>query len=116
MPSATAPIATIVRRLREKYPDARYELDWTTPLQLLVATILSAQCTDERVNRVTPALFARYPDAEAFARADPQELETLIQSTGFFRSKARNILACCRQLVAEYGGQVPGKMEDLVRL
>ena len=83
---------------------------------MLVATILSAQCTDVRVNIVTPALFAKYPDAEAFARADIGELEKAIQSTGFFRNKARNIQACCKELVDKHGGQVPGTMEELVPL
>ncbi len=106
----------IVRALAKLYPDAHCALDHQTPLQLLVATILSAQCTDARVNLVTPALFARYPDAAAFAGADPAELEALIQSTGFFRNKARNIMACCRRLVEEHGGEVPSTMEELVPL
>src|SRR5207253_2980227 len=83
------------------------------PLQLLIATILSAQCTDVRVNMVTPALFARYPDAAAFADAEPAELEKMIQSTGFFRNKAKSIVACCQRLVEEHGGQVPGTMAQL---
>ena len=82
MPAPPVKIGTIVRRLREKYPDARYELDWSTPLDLLVATILAAQCTDERVNRVTPALFARYPDARAYARAEAAEIEEIVRPTG----------------------------------
>jgi endonuclease-3 len=106
----------IVIRLAEQYPDAHCALHHANPLQLLIATILSAQCTDVRVNLVTPALFARYPDARAFAEADPAELETLIQSTGFFRNKARNIIACCQALVQEYDGRVPGTMEELVPL
>src|SRR5215203_4782517 len=89
----------IVRGLARLYPDARCSLDFETPLQLLIATILSAQCTDARVNQVTPELFARYPDAAAFAAADPAELEALIQSTGFFRNKARHIIACCTEIV-----------------
>jgi endonuclease-3 len=105
-----------VDALARLYPDARCALDHQTPLQLLVATILSAQCTDARVNLVTPALFARYPDARAFAEADPRELEKAIQSTGFFRNKARNIIACCRRLVAEHGGEIPATMEQLVPL
>src|SRR5438477_468512 len=92
----------LVRGLARLYPEARCSLDFASPLQLLVATILSAQCTDARVNQVTPALFARYPDAFAFAAADPDEVEGLIQSTGFFRAKARNILLCCRQLVERH--------------
>jgi endonuclease-3 len=106
----------IVRRLARLYPDATCALHHDNPLQLLVATILSAQCTDARVNLVTPGLFARYPDAHAFATADPPELERLIQSTGFFRNKARNIIACCRLLVERHGSEVPDMMEDLVQL
>jgi endonuclease-3 len=106
----------IVRRLARLYPDAHCALHHRNPLELLVATILSAQCTDARVNLVTPALFARYPDARAFAAADPRELEKLIQSTGFFRNKARNIIGCCRQLVERHGGRVPSTLEELVEL
>jgi endonuclease III len=106
----------LVRRLARLYPDARCALHHETPLQLLVATILSAQCTDARVNLVTPALFARYPDAKAFAAADPAELEKYIQSTGFFRNKARSIIACCKALVERHGGEVPSSMEELVPL
>ncbi len=106
----------IVRKLAKLYPDAHCALNYANPLQLLIATILSAQCTDERVNKVTPALFARYPDAHAFASADQGELEKLIQSTGFFRNKAKSILACCRQLVEQHGGEVPATMEELVTL
>jgi endonuclease-3 len=106
----------IVRGLARLYPDARCSLDYSDPLQLLVATILSAQCTDARVNQVTLALFARYPDADAFAAADPAELEALIQSTGFFRNKAKNILLCCQQLVERHGGVVPANMEELTAL
>jgi endonuclease-3 len=106
----------IVRRLARLYPDAHCALHHRNPLELLVATILSAQCTDARVNLVTPALFARYPDALAFATANARELEKLIQSTGFFRNKARNIIGCCRELVDRHGGQVPASMEELVPL
>jgi endonuclease-3 len=106
----------IVRILARLYPDARCALDHEGPLQLLVATILSAQCTDVRVNLVTPALFARYRDAQAFATALPRELEKAIQSTGFFRNKAKSIIAACQRIVAEHGGEVPGTMEELVRL
>jgi endonuclease-3 len=105
----------IVRRLAQVYPEAECALHHRGPLQLLVATILSAQCTDTRVNQVTPALFARFPDAAAFAQADQAELEQLIHPTGFFRNKARNILLCCRELLAR-GGQVPATMEELVSL
>jgi endonuclease-3 len=106
----------IVRGLARLYPEAKCSLDYHNPLQLLVATILSAQCTDVRVNQVTPALFARFSNAAAFATADPGELETAIQSTGFFRNKARNLIACCQKLVTDYDGDVPGTMEDLVHL
>jgi endonuclease-3 len=106
----------IVRHLEQLYPDATCALQYSNPLQLLVATILSAQCTDAQVNRITPALFAKYPDAAAFARADRKELEKLIQSTGFFRNKARNLIACCKQIVDKHGGEVPRTMEDLVPL
>jgi endonuclease III len=106
----------LARGLAKLYPDAHCALIHENPLQLLIATILSAQCTDVRVNLVTPALFARYADAQAFADADPAELETAIQSTGFFRNKARSIQACCKLLVEKHGGQVPGTMEELVPL
>jgi endonuclease-3 len=106
----------IFRELTRLYPDAHCALDFETPLQLLVATILAAQCTDARVNKVTPALFARYPDADALACADRNELERMIQSTGFFRSKARSVMACCRQIVEQHDGEVPRTMEELVEL
>jgi len=102
--------------LAEHYPDLTVSLDWDTPLELLVATILSAQCTDERVNRVTPALFERYPDVEALAGADSEELEGLIRSTGFYRNKARNIQGMAQRVVAEHGGQVPDAMDELIEL
>jgi endonuclease III len=103
-------------KLAEQYPDAACALHHSNALELLVATILSAQCTDERVNKVTPALFARYADAAAYASADIAELETLIQSTGFFRNKARNIRVCCQVLVEKHGGKVPRAMDELVPL
>ncbi len=106
----------IARALARLYPDAHCSLDYASPLQLLVATILAAQCTDARVNKVTPALFARYPDALAFASADQAELEALVQTTGFFRNKAKNIIACCGALVEQHGGEVPQTMEELVPL
>jgi endonuclease-3 len=113
---ARARAATAVERLAAEYPVAECALVHDGPLQLLVATILSAQCTDERVNLVTPALFRRYPDAAALAGADPAELEELIRSTGFFRAKARSILEMTRELVARFEGRVPDRMEDLVTL
>lgn len=106
----------ILTRLKRLYPDATCSLNFANPLQLLVATILSAQCTDERVNQVTPALFARYRDAEDFAMADLAELEQYIKSTGFYRNKARHIQGACRRIVEVYGGQVPKVMEDLLSL
>jgi len=102
--------------LREAYPDIVVPLDHGSPFQLLVAIILSAQCTDGRVNLVTPALFAYAPDAAAMAAADPQELERLIYSTGFFRAKARNLIAMADALQRRFGGEVPPRMEDLVSL
>jgi endonuclease-3 len=106
----------IVRELAQLYPDAHCALHYENPLQLLIATILSAQCTDVRVNMVTPALFRRYPDAAAFANASPAELEGMIQSTGFFRNKAKNVIACCKKIVEEHGGEVPATMDELVPL
>ncbi|MFB9377635.1 endonuclease III [Kineococcus gynurae] len=106
----------IHRVLAARYPDAHCELDFRSPFELLVATILSAQCTDVRVNQVTPALFARFPDAAAMAGADRAELEGLIQPTGFFRAKADSLLRASAQLVAEHGGEVPPRQGDLVRL
>lgn len=106
----------IVRLLARLYPDARCALNYNDPLQLLIATILSAQCTDVRVNLVTPSLFARYRDALAYATAEPEELETAILSTGFFRNKTRSIIGCCKKLVEEHGGKVPGTMEQLCPL
>jgi endonuclease-3 len=115
-PGTRPPIRAMLNVLAKLYPDAKCALNYDNPLQLLVATILSAQCTDVRVNLVTPALFARYTDARAFAEADIGELEKAIQSTGFFRNKARNIKACCQILVKDYEGQVPATMEQLVPL
>ncbi|NAZ76155.1 endonuclease III [Kineococcus sp. T13] len=104
------------RILAESYPDAHCELDFSTPLQLLVATILSAQCTDARVNTVTPALFARYPTAADLAAADRAELEALVKPTGFFRAKADSLLRMSARLVTDFGGEVPGRLADLVTL
>jgi endonuclease-3 len=106
----------IVRELARLYPEARCSLDFDSPVQLLVATILSAQCTDTRVNKVTPALFARFPDAHAFAVAEPIELEELIRTTGYFRNKAKNIIRCCQQIVEQHAGEVPRSLEELVLL
>lgn len=102
--------------LQDLYPEAHCELDFTTPLELLVATVLSAQSTDKGVNAVTPALFARYPDAAAYAGADRAELEEMIHATGFFRAKANHLLGIGARLVADYDGEVPASLEDLVTL
>ena len=106
----------VLVRLQNLYPGATCSLDYETPLQLMVATILAAQCTDERVNKVTPALFQRYPDAAAFAGADLGELEDLVRSTGFYRNKAKNIRAACQRIMEVFGGEVPRTMEDLTSL
>lgn len=118
MPLQSAAIRAplIFKRLRQAYPDAHCELDHTGPYQLLVATILSAQCTDKRVNLVTPALFERYPDAESLAVADPRELEGMIKPTGFFRNKAKSLLGMAGGLLDRFGGSVPPRMDDLVTL
>ncbi|MEE8573301.1 MAG: endonuclease III [Gemmatimonadota bacterium] len=102
--------------LADRYPDITVSLDWTTPLELLVATILSAQCTDVRVNQVTPALFHRYPTADDYANADREELEELIHSTGFYRNKAKNIQGMAQMVVAEHGDRVPDTMDQLTAL
>ena len=98
------------------YPDAHCELDFETPFQLLVATVLSAQCTDVRVNQVTPALFARYPTARSYAEADRAELEEMIRSTGFYRNKANSIIGLGQALVERFDGEVPGTLKELVTL
>ena len=102
--------------LDKQHPNATTELHYRNAFELLVATILSAQCTDARVNQVTPALFARYPDARALARVEPETLEPQIQSTGFFRMKSRSLVGMARALVEHHAGQVPASIEDLVRL
>lgn len=106
----------IYRRLVEHYPDAHCALDFTTPYQLLVATILSAQCTDKRVNMVTPALFKKYKTPKAMAVANPEELEEMIKSTGFFRNKTKSLLGMSTAVVERHGGRIPDEMEDLVKL
>ena len=104
------------RRLTEEYPDAECELDHKNPFQLLAATILSAQCTDKRVNLVTPALFTAYPEPEDLAGAVPHELEEIVRSTGFYASKARSLLGMAQRLVEVYDSEVPGSMADLTSL
>jgi endonuclease III len=111
-----APVEETIARLKSAYPDARTALDWSNPLELLVATILSAQTTDVRVNSVTPDLFAKYPTAHDLAEADPTELEETIRPTGFFRNKAKSLQGMARALVEDHGGEVPPTMEDLVAL
>jgi endonuclease-3 len=106
----------IYRRLAHEYPDAACALDHRSPYELLVATILSAQCTDKRVNMVTPALFAKYPTPQALADANPDELSDMIRSTGFFRNKTKSLLGMSRAVTGTHGGQVPGAMEALVAL
>ena len=114
MPKVSLPL--VLERLREKYPNARYELDWTTPLELLVATILAAQCTDERVNRVTKSLFRKYTSAAAYAAAPIEELEEDVKPTGFYRNKAKAIKECTSALCARFGGNVPQTMDEMVTL
>ena len=111
-----APISEVIARLKEAYPEARTELLWEDPLQLLIATILSAQSTDVRVNQITGALFHKYRTAEDYAEADLLVLEEEIRSVGFFRNKARSIKNMAQALVEEHGGEVPRTMEELVRL
>lgn len=115
-PSKKQRAIEILTRLKALYPDAKCSLDFETPVQLLVATILSAQCTDERVNKVTPELFRRFPDAAALAGADLVDIETLVKSTNFYRNKAKNIQAACRMIMEQYGGEVPQTMEELLTL
>jgi endonuclease-3 len=106
----------ILEKLRATYPDAHCELDFRDPYQLLIATILSAQCTDVRVNMVTPALFKKYPDAPRLAAAPPEDIENLIRSTGFYRNKAKNIRAASAALVEKHGGHVPRELDALTVL
>lgn len=108
--------AEIIKILRNEYPDAKISLDFETPHQLLVAAILAAQCTDERVNLVTPALFQKYPDIFAFAEADQAEMEEMVRSTGFFRNKSKAIIESARQIIADYKGQIPETIEELVEI
>lgn len=106
----------IIGILKKTYPDAKCTLDFTTPHQLLVAAILAAQCTDERVNQTTPELFKKYPSVEAFANADQAELEEIIKPTGFFRNKAKAIIESARQIVTDYNGRVPDDIDALTKL
>ncbi|GIG21386.1 endonuclease III [Cellulomonas chitinilytica] len=104
------------RALAVRYPDAHCELDFTSPFELLVATVLSAQTTDVRVNLTTPTLFARYPDPQSLAAANPDELEEILKPTGFFRAKARSVTGLSQAIVERFGGEVPGRLKDLVTL
>ena len=108
--------AAVLQKLRTTYPDAHCELDHQGAFQLLVATILSAQCTDVRVNMVTPALFKQYPDAKSLAAARQEDVEDLVRSTGFFRNKAKNLIAAAKSLVREHAGEIPKDLEALTRL
>jgi endonuclease-3 len=114
--SRSAEVAAILDRLATQHPNAWTELDFRTPFELLAATILSAQSTDKRVNEVAPTVFARYPDAAALAKAEPEDLEPLIKATGFFRMKSRSLVGMARALVAKHGGEVPADMDALVEL
>ena len=116
MATKVPPISKVIAALRKTYPDAHCELNFATPLELLVATVLSAQCTDKRVNKVTPALFARFKAAADYAAAPPAELERMIQSTGFFRNKAKAIQSACRDIAGKHAGRVPDTMEALTAL
>ena len=111
-----ADVAAIIRELKALYPDSLCSLEYEKDYELLFSVRLAAQCTDERVNQVTPALFARFPTLESLARADVAEVEQYIHSTGFFRAKARDIVASAQMLLEEYGGKVPGTMEELLKL
>lgn len=111
-----APVAEVISRLREAYPDAMTGLCWSSPLELLVATILSARCTDAKVNQVTGILFERYRTAEDYAEADPAELEEILRPTGFYRNKARSVRGMAQALLRDYGGEVPETMPELTEL
>jgi endonuclease-3 len=108
--------AIVLQRLRKRYPVVATTLSWRSPWELLVATILAAQCTDQQVNRVTPELFRRWPDIPSLAQADQAEVEALIRPTGFFRNKAKNLVSCARKIQNDFGGEVPGTMAGLTSL
>ena len=116
MKDSKARAAEVNERLRKLYPDARVELDFTNPFELLIATILAAQSTDARVNIVTKSLFRKYPDPRAFASADLVEMETAVKQTGFFRNKAKAVINCSKAIVERHGGEVPRTMDELVAL
>jgi len=116
MKSAKVRLRAIIEILRKQYPASRTALEFETPLQILVATILSAQCTDERVNQITPGIFRKYPTVSDFANADREELERQIRPAGFFRNKAKSIMGASKKIVGEFGGEVPKTMAELIRL
>ena len=116
MEPARKRVGGIIRILRREYPSTRTALHFETPLEILVATILAAQCTDERVNKITPGLFKKYPTAAGFAQADRAELEAEIRSTGFFRNKAKSIIGAAQKIVQDFGSEVPSTMEELITL
>ena len=109
-------MSQIISKLKKQYPDAKIALKFKTPFQLYVAVVLSAQCTDKRVNMVTPPLFKKYSNAKSFAEADIGDLEKMIYSTGFYRNKAKNIKAAAKTVVKDFGGKLPGEMKDLLKL
>lgn len=109
-------VSAILEELEKEYPKAKIALNYGTNWQLLVAVILSAQCTDERVNKTTPALFEKFPEVEGFARAEQEDIEQLIYSTGFYKAKAKNIKGAAEKIVNEFGGKVPDEMDDLLKL
>jgi endonuclease-3 len=116
VPAMKKRAARVSAALAKLYPKARISLDFATPWQCLAATIMSAQCTDERVNQVTPALFRKFPDAHATANADPERIQKLIVATGFFRQKTKSLISSARMIVEHHGGEVPSEIEDLVKL
>ncbi|MBD3328844.1 endonuclease III [Candidatus Peregrinibacteria bacterium] len=111
-----ASVKKILSLLEKKYGNSETALDYETPVQMLVSTILSAQCTDERVNKVTPVLYAKYDTAEDYANADKHELEQIIRSTGFYKNKAKNIIGACKMIVDKYDGKVPKTMDEMLTL
>ncbi len=109
-------IGGILSLLKKLYTTTKPEMDYSNPLELLIATILSAQCTDKRVNLVTPALFKKYKSVSAYANANPRELETLIHSTGFYKNKTKNMIGCCQKIISDFKGEIPQTMEELTTL
>ena len=114
--AAAKKMPLLINELKKLYPDAECSLNYETPFQLLISTQLSAQCTDARVNMVTPALFARFPDAKSFAEGDVSEIEELIRSTGFYHNKAKNLIAMAKDLLVKFDGQVPEDFDSLITL